>query len=171
MTVKRFAELMFSLEHSNNESDGGMKRIFEVVKKLLPTGHVVPPLETLRKLLASRLANVQRVHACSQHCVLFCGEHANDDFCPATTCKRPRYFVDSNGFKQPVNIYRFIPLKDQLRAKYLDVDSARTLRFSTNMNDNDAIATDITESPGFKEKVIDIGFLEEPRSNCPYNVC
>ncbi len=80
VTVHSFAEVMNCLETVNvSTSRRAMDRVIAVIKALLPKGlddSRIPSPSQLRLVLLKNIPMLQRIHACSQDCVLFRGPFA-----------------------------------------------------------------------------------------------
>jgi hypothetical protein len=76
--------------------------------------------------------------------------------------------VDANGKPKPVKVFRYIPLDAQVELLFANPEAAKTMRLDptcwANGSGGDVPVTDITGSPGFKEKVIDSKFLTDERN-------
>jgi len=165
VTVKDFATVLETLQTTGEpKSDNTMKQFLAVVKSILPPDHTLTDQETLRKLLSTSVPSVKRVHGCSNHCVLFIGDLESADRCPK--CARMRFHVSSDGKKQPVNVFRYVPLEEQMRVIFSNPESAQQMRLdpTKSVRGDDIEVTDITESPGFRQKVIDSNFLTDVRN-------
>ena len=169
VTTYCFAEIMNALQTVNNEPLAGMHRIVEVIKTLLPPSsdeHKFPSANQLRSILLKKIPRVRRIHVCAQDCVMFIGECMNLKRCPK--CSRLRYFRNKAGKLCPVNVFRSIPLVEQLRLKFNRPESARAMRLSKTVcakaADDETIVCDITESIGFKETVFDSNFMTDSRN-------
>ena len=96
-TTADLAEVLNELQRANNQSGLGMKHIHSVIKALLPMADPeLPSLSQLRQVLIRNAPRVRRIHACSQDCILFIGEHTNLKRCPK--CRRLRYYQDTSCF-------------------------------------------------------------------------
>ena len=163
VTMRGLSEVLAALQNSNNESDRGMGRIVEALKQILPSGHVVTNYQSLKKILLKSVPVVQRIHACWKDCVLFIGRHESRRRCPE--CQELRYYQTFTGHLKPVNVYRFIPIADQLRLFFANPVLAQDLRLHRPRSfSEDEKVNDITESEGFREKVWDSGFMSDSRN-------
>ena len=77
---------------SNGLSDKGFQELLKLLKNLLPEGNTL--LETTykaRKVVCPLGLEAQKIHACSNDCILYCGEYENLDSCPV--CNACRYKI------------------------------------------------------------------------------
>ncbi len=143
-----------------------MDRVIAVIKALLPKGpdgSRIPSPSQLRLVLLKNIPLVQRIHACSQDCVLFRGPFAKLKRCPK--CSRLRYFQSVTGHLIPVNVFRAIPIGCHLRLLFADPTTARAMRMRQHpVLDSQTRITDITGSVGFNEVVFESGFMDDSRN-------
>jgi len=164
--VKDFAQVMQSLAIVEALSDHTMKQFLAVIKAILPPDHNLTDQRALEKMVLSSIPSVERIHACANHCVLFTAEFHSLDLCPHCQC--PRFYTTEDRTSQPVNVFRYVPLERQLQVLFLNPISAESMRLDPSRcigaaADNVYIS-DITESVGFKEKVVDSKFLTDVRN-------
>lgn len=166
--MRQFAEILAVLQKSINTADISMSKIVSVIKAVLPGDQVINDHKSLRALLTKSLPVVQRIHACANDHVLFLGPYKDLEECPFENCGLPRYYTTPLGQKKPVNVFRTIPLLDQLRLVYRDPIRSVAMRLypacCTDANRDDVEISDITGSIGFKETVFDSGFMTDPRN-------
>ena len=166
ITVFAFAEVLNALQTANAASLTDMDRVCAVIKALLPDGGTdVPSARELRAVLLARIPRMRRIHACSQDCVLFYGEHAQLLRCPNPACRRLRYYQSGTGRLVPVNVFRAIPIGAQLRLLFSNPVKARAMRLARKPRlSDDEKGADITESVGFHEVVFESGFMTDARN-------
>ena len=169
ITTFALGQILNELQRANSESDRGMTRIYSVIKALLPPPEhkaELPTLPQLKRMLLKKIPRVQRIHVCSADCVMFIGEFKDLKRCPVSSCRRKRYFQDKSGYLVPVNVYRSIPIASQLRLRFAQKKQAPDMRLSASLydGDDDKQVNDITESLGFREVVVNSGFLTDCRN-------
>jgi hypothetical protein len=167
VTVKDLAQVLESLQTHGALSDTIMQKFVAVIRAILPSGHNLTDHQALRAMLASSLPKVERIHACSNHCVLFYEENESLLACPE--CGSLRYSTSMDGkTRQPVNVFRTVPLDKQIRAVFSTAKSAQEMRLDPacciNAISDSVDIADITESIGFREKVVESKFLTDTRN-------
>ena len=74
----------------------------------LPTSY-----SALCTVLKSEMIQVQQAHMCPKNCVIYVGEHSQDEACPKCNC--PRYKpLDSLGRRAAAKYFSYCSLKDSL---------------------------------------------------------
>ncbi|XP_025792017.1 uncharacterized protein LOC112873220 [Panicum hallii] len=117
--------------HLSRDAFDAMLTVFA---SLLPEGHILPKsMYESQKLLRALKMPYEKIHACSNGCVLFRKEYADDKYCPK--CKASRYIeVDSDdGHKKqlniPVKILRHLPCIPRIQRLYMSEEYAKQMRW------------------------------------------
>src|SRR6266540_4943565 len=81
---------LLKLKARNGWSDKSFTDLLVLLRDILPKPNKLP-CNTYRakKLIAPLVLDVQKIHACPNHCILYRKEYAHYDTCPV--CKRSRY--------------------------------------------------------------------------------
>ncbi len=94
-------------------------------------------------------------HACPNDCLLFEGDQKT-----CSKCGSERFV---NG--QPAKLYRYIPVIPQLQRLYAAKHSAEWMRWAgDHTHPSDGSVSDITESLGFREFVVNSSFFDDIRN-------
>ena len=73
---------------ANGVSDKGFAELLGLVKKMLPEGNELPPtIYEAKKVVCPLGLDVQKIHACPNNCILYCGEYEELDACPVCDTK------------------------------------------------------------------------------------
>jgi hypothetical protein len=97
------------------------------------------------------------IDACSNDCALYYGPHVDCTACPE--CAAPRIV---NG--KPAKRFSYLSILPQLIRLYSHPTTARAMRWGAEHKAEAGVVTDVTESPSFRRKFIDSGFLRDPRN-------
>ena len=101
-------------------------------------------------------------------CVLYIDENKHLQRCPKPNCSRLRYFTSRTGCQVPVNVFRVLPIDEQIRLKFGNASTAAKMRLSVSTcqdaSSDHTRVSDITESVGFKEVVFDSEFMDDLRN-------
>src|SRR3989337_3523475 len=79
----------------NGVSDKGFEKLLIMLKKMLPKDNKLPDSTYEAKKVVCRLGlEVQKIHACPNDCILYCGEYEDLNACPV--CGAMRYMIGRN---------------------------------------------------------------------------
>lgn len=147
-----------------------MEELMLIFAATMPKGNIVPRFKTAKRLMSDRsmrpgwscsrslhsfLATVL-YDACPNDCVLFEGD---ETVCPH--CSAARF--DSLG--RAVKVFRYMPIIPQLARLYASKHSAEWMRWAgQHKQSEDGRVSDITESAGFREFVINSSFFDDIRN-------
>lgn len=87
---------LYNLKARNGWSDTGFDQLLKLLNEVFPEGNRVPPsMYEAKKTLRVMSIGYEKIHACSNDCILFRGEYANAETCP--TCNLPRWKLKKNS--------------------------------------------------------------------------
>jgi hypothetical protein len=88
---KLFTSLkLLQLKATHHWTDRGFKALLDLLSDMLPEGNEIPKTTyEVKQTICPLGMEVEKIHACKNDCVLFCGDHADLTECPE--CGAPRY--------------------------------------------------------------------------------
>jgi hypothetical protein len=98
---------LLKLKASNGLSDTSFSDLLQLLTKVLPKSNGLPNNTYLaKKIICPLTLGVEKIHACSNHCILFRKEHEFKEKCP--TCNSSRYKQknddsEGQGWKRKIN--------------------------------------------------------------------
>jgi hypothetical protein len=122
----------------NGVSDKGFNELLELIKKMLPDGNTLPETTYEAKEIVCPLGlEVQKIHACPNDCILYCGEYEKLDACPM--CKASRYKIkrDDHGDvdgepprkRVPAKVMWYFPIIPRLRHLFRNKEHSKRIRW------------------------------------------
>lgn len=150
-------------------SDSGFSNLLEVLNELLPNGNNLPKsMYEAKKTMKVFGLNYERIHACSNDCILYRKEFANLNECP--TCGVSRWKT-RNGrsskcqTKVPKKVLWYFPPIPRFRRLFQSPETARNLTWHDNSRVKDGNLRHPADSPAWQ--LIDNkwpDFAQEPRN-------
>jgi len=151
-TVLRFILELLTLKAKHSWSDGSFNDLLRILAWLLPKPNKVPAnTYRAKKLVSPFTMGVERIHACPNHCILYCGDTFKDQKkCPVCSASRYKtnagYSSDDNQVssveaddatlgmsgkqsKIPAMVMWYLPVSDRLRCFFSNPKDAELMRW------------------------------------------
>ena len=123
---------LFNLKASNGWSDKGFSSLLQIFKEMLPDENVLPDSTyKAKKLIRVLSLDYERIHACSNDCVLYRKEYESLDCCPK--CALPRYKRPG----VPSKVLWYFPIIPRFKRLFSNAEDAKNLRWHAEGRKND----------------------------------
>lgn len=136
---------LLQLKASNGWSDKSFTELLLFLKKLLPKENVLPESTYRAKRVVCPLGlEVQKIHACTNDCMLYRGEHADLQaclVCGAARYKRDGDDIDGEGKKKrlPVKVMWYFPIVPRLERLFANKRHAELMRWHAEERKDDGM--------------------------------
>jgi hypothetical protein len=79
---------LLQLKADHGLSNKSLKHLLDVLRDMLPEGNkIAESVYEVKKIIYPLGIEVEKIHACKNICVLFCGDYSDLDKCPKCGCK------------------------------------------------------------------------------------
>ena len=96
----------------NGVSDNGFGKLLKIMKKKLPKDNELPDSTyEAKKVLCPLGLEVQKIHACPNDCIFYCGEYEELNACPVCGALRYKIRRDDPGDVEGKNPRKRVPAK------------------------------------------------------------
>ena len=91
--------LLLEMKARNRMSDTGFNDVLSLLQKFVPSPNELPQnTYEAKQMICSLGLEVQKIHACPNDCILFCGNYKDLDSCPL--CHASRYKTGNDAMMQ-----------------------------------------------------------------------
>ncbi|KAL4560503.1 hypothetical protein LXL04_032655 [Taraxacum kok-saghyz] len=156
---KKFTKLsavlkLFNLKANNGWSDKSFTETLDVINEMLPEGNELPvSIYQAKKITCSMDLEIERIHTCLNHCILYRNEHANLHEC--VTCGTSRYLrgketeynsdVTKNG--PPAKLLWYFPIIPRLERLFANPKDAKLVRWHAEERKRDGKMRHVVSHP------------------------
>ncbi|KAL4556637.1 hypothetical protein LXL04_034791 [Taraxacum kok-saghyz] len=148
---------LFNLKENNGWSDKSFTETLEVINEMLPEGNELPvSIYQAKKITCSMDLEIERIHTCPNHCILYRNEHANLHEC--VTCGTSRYLrgkqteynsdVTKNG--PPAKLLWYFPIIPRLERLFANPKDAKLVRWHAEERKRDGKMRHVADSPQWR---------------------
>ncbi|XP_028804063.1 uncharacterized protein LOC114759139 [Neltuma alba] len=139
MSKLSFIVKLLQLKCLNHWSNKSMDALLALLKDVLPEGALVPnSFYEAKKIIRDLGLDYNKIDACGNDCILYWGEHANEESCPK--CKMSRWKLNrQRGKKIAQKVLRHFPIIPRLQRLYMARDTAKEMRWHKEKHTNDGV--------------------------------
>ncbi|XP_028758731.1 uncharacterized protein LOC114717701 [Neltuma alba] len=139
MSKLSFIVKLLQLKCLNHWSNKSMDALLALLKDVLPEGALVPnSFYEAKKIIRDLGLDYHKIDACGNDCILYWGEHANEESCPK--CKMPRWKLNrQKGKKISQKVLRHFSITPRLQRLYMARDTAKEMRWHKEKHTNDGV--------------------------------
>ncbi|KAL4554337.1 hypothetical protein LXL04_039558 [Taraxacum kok-saghyz] len=148
---------LFNLKANNGWSDKSFTETLEVINEMLLEGNELPvSIYQAKKITCSVHLEIERIHTCPNHCILYRNKHANLHEC--VTCGTSRYLrgkqteynsdVTKNG--PPAKLVWYFPIIPRLERLFANPKDAKLVRWHADERKRDGKMRHVADSPQWR---------------------
>lgn len=112
---------LYNLKMKDGWSENGFDELLELLADAFPNGNTLPSSAyAAKKVIKSLTLNYEKIHACTNDCILYWDKYANENTCPKCGTSRWKMDPKTNRVKEgvPAKVLRHFPLTKRLKRLY-----------------------------------------------------
>ncbi|XP_074350584.1 uncharacterized protein LOC141689948 [Apium graveolens] len=132
-----FIVRLYQLKCIHGFSEAAFSDLLDLIKEAFPNVNVPSSFNSAKVMIKDLGLDYQKIHACSNDCMLFWAENEGLDICKKCKTSRWKVVEDKNGpnmdiskskeHKVPAKVLRYFPLKPKLQRMFLSSDYSNSI--------------------------------------------
>jgi len=131
--------MLLQLKTKNHWTDKSYIELLEVLKDMLPERNVIPTTTyEAKKIVCPMGLKFEKLHACKDDCILFCGDYEAYIECPKCKASHYKQIIDasddSEGMRRkvPRKVAWYFPIIPQLKRLFATARDAQQMTWHSN---------------------------------------